>query len=57
MEPLLFALTHRLAHLQGELDDLLKRWPAHSVKPELIMLREELEEEIAEIKAQIATII
>ncbi|WP_018212203.1 hypothetical protein [Desulfitobacterium hafniense] len=57
MEPLLFALTHRLAHLQGELDDLLKRWPAHSVKPELIMLREELEEEIAKIKAQIARII
>lgn len=50
-------LTYRLVHLQDELDDLLKRWPAHSVKPELIILRENLEEEIAELKVQIARII
>ena len=46
-------LSDRLAHLQRELDDLLKRWPAHSVKPELIIKREDLEEEIIRLKANL----
>lgn len=46
-------LTRSLQSLQGELDDLMQRWPAHSVKPEMITLREDLEEEINRIKTQI----
>lgn len=37
----------RLAELQKLLADLKKRWPAHSVKPQMIEELERIEEEIA----------
>lgn len=43
-------LEVKLKDLQGELDDLRARWPAHSVKPEMIIQLEDLEEEIATLK-------
>ena len=39
-----------LKKLQGALDDLRARWPAHSVKPEMIIQLEDLEEEIATLQ-------
>lgn len=43
-------LEQRLVRLQKELTDLKARWPAHSVKPELIRQYENLEEEIEMVK-------
>jgi hypothetical protein len=40
----------KLKDLQGALDDLRARWPAHSVKPEMIIQLEDLEEEIATLQ-------
>ncbi|AGA69009.1 hypothetical protein Desdi_1516 [Desulfitobacterium dichloroeliminans LMG P-21439] len=44
---------HNLLRLQKELDDLRSRWPAHSVKPEMVNQREELEEEIADLRKRL----
>lgn len=41
---------HRLQQLQKELADLKSRWPAHSVKPSLVIQLDELEEEIANLE-------
>lgn len=46
-------LEQRLARLQGELADLIARWPSHSVKPVMIIHREDLEEEILSVKEQL----
>lgn len=46
-------LMQRLGQLQAELDDVIARWPSHSVKPGLIIERENLEEEIMSIKEQL----
>lgn len=40
----------RIAELEAEIQDILKRWPAHSVKPELVNLLENLEEELTKLK-------
>lgn len=39
-----------IAELELALADIKKRWPAHSVKPELINEMEKLEEELAKLK-------
>jgi len=39
-----------LKKLQRALRDLRARWPAHSVKPEMIIQLEDLEEEIANLQ-------
>ena len=44
----------KLKELEKRYRDLLARWPAHSVKPEMIIEKEELEDEIAELKKAIA---
>ncbi|MHB9095329.1 MAG: histidine kinase [Eubacteriales bacterium] len=43
----------RLSELEKSLEDLQKRWPAHSVKPQMIEERENLEDEIALLKKQL----
>ncbi|MFZ5639253.1 MAG: histidine kinase [Bacillota bacterium] len=40
----------KIAELEAALADIRKRWPAHSVKPELINEMERLEEELAKLK-------
>lgn len=40
----------KLRQLETQLAELQLRWPAHSVKPSLILQREELEEGIEAIK-------
>ncbi|AFM00354.1 hypothetical protein Desde_1966 [Desulfitobacterium dehalogenans ATCC 51507] len=47
-------LKQRLMELQTELTDLRARWPAHSLKPSLIIQLEDLEEEIREIREKLA---
>ncbi|NYE56434.1 class I SAM-dependent methyltransferase [Carboxydothermus ferrireducens] len=44
----------KLQELEKRYQDLLARWPAHSVKPEMIIEKEELEDEIAELKKAIS---
>lgn len=39
----------RIAALESELQDIKRRWPAHSVKPDLIKVMEDLEEELAKL--------
>lgn len=46
---------HRLQELQEKLIDVKARWPAHSVKPELIFQLESLEEEIAILQRRLAS--
>lgn len=45
----------RLQELQEKLIDVKARWPAHSVKPELIFQLESLEEEIAILQKRLAS--
>lgn len=40
----------RLQKLQSELTDLKLRWPAHSLKPAMLIELEDLEEEIADLQ-------
>ena len=46
--------TARIKELEEKIDDLKKRWPAHSVSPlmfqELEDLEEELERELAQVQ-------
>jgi len=44
----------KLIELEKRYQDLLARWPAHSVKPEMVIEKEELEDEIAELKKELA---
>ena len=39
--------TERIEELEEKIDDLQKRWPAHSVSPALFQELEDLEEELA----------
>ena len=39
--------TERIKELEEKIDDLKKRWPAHSVSPALFQELEDLEEELA----------
>lgn len=43
-----------LQELQEKLMDIKARWPAHSVKPEMIFQLESLEEEIAILQRRLA---
>lgn len=49
-------LQIRLAELQRKLADLKARWPAHSLKPSLIMELEALEEEIEKMEERLKEI-
>lgn len=42
-------VTDKLAELKQNLEDLKKRWPAHSVKPHMVEEMERLEEEIEKL--------
>jgi hypothetical protein len=44
----------RLAQLENELGDLRLRWPAHSVKPAMLIQLEELEEEIETLRERLS---
>lgn len=39
-------IIERIVTVEQQLTDLKKRWPAHSVKPQMILEMEQLEEEI-----------
>ena len=39
--------NERIKELEEKIDDLKKRWPAHSVSPALFQELEDLEEELA----------
>lgn len=43
-------LKERIATLESRMDDLRKRWPAHSVKPSMILEMEELESQLDELR-------
>lgn len=43
----------RVRKLEAELDDLKKRWPAHSLKPPMMQELERLEEELEKARAQV----
>ena len=45
-------IIERIALLEQQLEDLKKRWPAHSVKPQMIMEMEQMEEEIELLREQ-----
>jgi len=45
----------RLAQLENELADLRSRWPAHSVKPQMIEEMEKMEDEIEQLKRMLGT--
>ncbi len=47
-------LIEEVKRLEAELDDLKKRWPAHSVKPRMVAELERLEEELEEAKGRLA---
>ncbi len=49
-------LQEKLAELQRRLTDLKTRWPAHSLKPSMIMELEGLEEEIEDIEEKLRKI-
>lgn len=40
----------QIAILEKLLEDLKKRWPAHSVKPQMILEMEQLEDEIDSLR-------
>lgn len=46
MEDVAEKIIERIALMEQKLEDLKKRWPAHSVKPQMIMEMEQIEEEI-----------
>lgn len=48
-------LENELRNLKQSLDDLRKRWPAHSVKPELVEEMERLEDAIARLEKQLSS--
>ena len=43
-------MDKRISELQKKIDDLKKRFPAHSVKPVMVEELEELEEQLADLK-------
>ncbi|WP_206811455.1 hypothetical protein [Paradesulfitobacterium ferrireducens] len=44
------SLEKQLQQVETELADLIARWPAHSVKPDMIFKRDDLEEERDRLK-------
>ena len=44
--------TERIKKLEEKIDDLKKRWPAHSVSPALFQELEDLEDELARAVAE-----
>jgi len=40
--------NERIRELEAKIDDLKKRWPAHSVPPMMMQEMDDLEEELAE---------
>jgi len=46
-------IRERIKDLEAELIQLNKQIPAHSMKPEMIMRMEELEEELEQLKKKI----
>ncbi|SHI42119.1 histidine kinase [Desulfofundulus thermosubterraneus] len=43
-------LKKQIAHLEEEIAELKKRWPAHSVKAEMVERFEELEEKLERLR-------
>jgi hypothetical protein len=44
----------RVKEIEAQIDDLKKRWPAHSVPPNMLMRLDELEEELEEASRALA---
>ncbi len=42
----------RITDLEARIRDVRNRMPAHSVKPEMVLMLEELEEELERLKAR-----
>lgn len=43
-------LQAEMEKIEKEIEDLKKRWPAHSVKPSMVQKMEELEDRLLELK-------
>jgi len=43
-------LRKKIGELEKEIEELKNRWPAHSVKPAMLMQLEELEAELERLK-------
>jgi len=48
-------VRERIARLEERLADLERRLPAHSIPPAMILEMEEIEEELAQARAQLET--
>ena len=42
----------RIKELEEQIEDLKRRWPAHSVKPAMIQRLDELEEELERLRKE-----
>ena len=42
----------RIKELKKQIEDLLRRWPAHSVKPAMVQRLDELEEELRKARRE-----
>lgn len=45
-------MQKRIEQLEKKIEDVKKRWPAHSVKPEMVQELEDLEEELKKLKEE-----
>jgi chromosome segregation ATPase len=46
-------LRKRIEELEKEIEELQARWPAHSVKPAMLMQLEELEAELERLRKEL----
>jgi len=44
----------RVKEIEAQIADLKKRWPAHSVPPNMLMQLDELEDELEEVRQSLA---
>ena len=44
--------TDRIKELEKQIEDLMRRWPAHSVKPAMVQRLDELEEELEKAREE-----
>jgi len=42
----------RIKELEKQIEDLMRRWPAHSVKPAMVQRLDELEEELKKAREE-----
>ena len=44
--------SERIEELEKQIEDLMRRWPAHSVKPAMVQRLDELEEELKKVREE-----